>query len=632
MGLKDSYLSQRINGKKAYQVDMVTVVTQEALNSQIRAYLANCHWKNTVYFLETVDDEGDVVTFMLDKNTKDTDIPKIFGMEDIVEELRQNGSSVYRELDSLKLFSIPAGTASSKEERLQRAMELSFGYAVELEDGIPDVLIRYFAQNKGKVDLDKACKIIEINPKSRSVIFEQIFRNIKIARLSLRQRGRILEGILMVKEQKVTSINPENLLDGFWTARSSIAMDLRSVAHRDIKSEEVRDRIEEMSSVANPDTVFDISQLVLDLSTLQIVSPIDIQGVEPAVKKQIEPLLQEYFVRMEKAGQTVFGHIVLPKPAMNVNYLFTPTKRNFAVAEGALYYLINLEDGKTPVIPDLGTFSDFNFAPVLESGNRADGAMIINATKFIPFLRGKFEPALQKLALDVNAYADVGVYKFSPEVKINASSEPQRLTVTEDEPWKASWSYRSEHRQKEQMLWAPPAPFPVASGKIDSRYEATCESSIGSIVVGETRYPSYDFLVRIRSWMNFGYNSGSNEGYYYDKTIRYSLGIKINADGKFDLIKKVDSWDNKISDSDKLKLSGWGKFCTFGALDGMVRKVTDKIDKQVDEFQRLSKDIFLSDVNTFAGWFMPGCRTFTYKDEGISDYGDLYSSVNYVQE
>lgn len=166
MGLKDSYLSQRINGKKAYQVDMVTVVTQEALNSQIRAYLANCHWKNTVYFLETVDDEGDVVTFMLDKNTKDTDIPKIFGMEDIVEELRQNGSSVYRELDSLKLFSIPAGTASSKEERLQRAMELSFGYAVELEDGIPDVLIRYFAQNKGKVDLDKHVKLSRSIPKA----------------------------------------------------------------------------------------------------------------------------------------------------------------------------------------------------------------------------------------------------------------------------------------------------------------------------------------------------------------------------------------------------------------------------------------------------------------------------------
>lgn len=629
MGLKESYLSQRISGKKQYNADMVTVVSEKAVNAQMRSYLASCSWKTSVYFLRAIDIEhdGDVVLFMLDQNTDESKIPDIFELKTKAEALKKKSSSIYKELEKLNLFSQQAGTKSTDNEEVKAAaFDYSLGFAIRLEDGIPEEIIAYLAKNKGTVDPDQFLKIMTVNPENNSVLFRQFFKKFEVIQINTVFKGHEVFAILSVNKQKLSSVNP---LQGLWTTTCSINVDLRETSHNDIMDAAVRKKIENMSSVPNPDTVFDISQLLLDLSTMQTVSPVSIEGIDSDVKKKISGLVEEYFGRLEKAGQTVFGYIVMPTPNNQIKYLFTPNARNFAVSEKAFYYLINFEDGKKPTIPDMGNHKDFEWKPLLDNSTQAHGAMIINATKFLPVIRSKFEPALQKLAMNLHPYIKAGVYEYDVKWEGGMDLAPQRLCVNVDRPWEAEWSYQHQFTQDYQCLWAPPLPHPLASGKIDSNYQASCMSQIGSMVENGITYPSYDFVINVKGWLNYGYNSDGNSGWYYDHTLLFQVGIKIDADGNFTLKQKVTDTDNKPGG---VKIGDWGKFCSFGTLDGATKRLTNKLSSMIDELSKTSVKSFLEEFNSFTGWFMPGCRTFTYKNEDISTYGDLYSYVNYVQE
>lgn len=626
MGLNKSYLSKRENGVKQYNADMVTVVSEASLNSQLRSYLAQCNWKTTVYFLKTIDDNGNVVIFMLDENTEESSIPEIFELGQEAEKLKQKGSSVYKELEQMDLFSLAPGTQSIKNEAVDRAMSYSLGFAMRLEDGIPDEIMGYLVRNREKINPDDFLKIVTINPQNGTVLFRQFFKNIEIIQLNPQVSRNKVVGVLSLNRQNCAGDHP---VDGLWSTTCSIAVDLKEISHKDILDEEVRKRIESMSVVPDPDTVFDISQLLLDLSTMQTAGSVTIEGIGPEVRGAINYLSAEYFNRLEKAGQTVFGHIILPRPNLSIKYLFTPNIRNFAVTDKAFYYLVNFKDDKAPVIPDFGNHKDVEWKPMLDNSVTADGAMTINATKFIPILRSKFEPVLQNLAITRHPYIKAGAYCFDVEWEGGMDQAEQKLCVDVDKPWMATWNYRHQYDQEWQCVWVPPLPFPMASGKIGSDYQASCETQFGTVIVDGVTYPSYDFIIRIKAWLNFGYNSGGNSGWYYDKTLRFQVGIKVDADGNFNLIGNTVITDNRPSGID---ISGWGEFCSFGTLKGIVNSLTEYLNSVIERMSKTSVNRFVEGVNTFTGWFLPGCRTFTYKNEGISEYGDFYTYVNYVQE
>lgn len=627
MGLQESYLSQRVNGVKSYNSDMVAVLSEKALNSQMRMYLTHCDWKTTVYFLKTIDDDGRVVLFPLEESTDETKIPEIFELSETVAQLQSEGSSIFNELENLDLFSLEGGETTNTNESVRKALfDYALGFAFYLEDGIPDEVISYIVQNQGKVDIDQALNIMTLDPEKKSVIFKQFFKEFKVVQINTVIRRNSVTGIVATNKQECDCENP---LSSLWYTVCSIGVDFRAISHRDIVDEEIKQKIESMAKVENPDTVFDISQLLLDLSTLQTVSAVSIEGMDPDAKGAIGNLIQEYFSRLEKAGQTIFGHVVLAKPELNIKYLFTPNMRNYAMTDRALYYLINFDDGKQPMIPDLGNHVDFAWAPLLDHSVTSDGAMVINATKFIPLIRSKFEPILNSLVVTLHPYVSAGVYQYDIKWSEDKNIPEQTFYVDPDRPWVVEWSYKKQYPQNYQLVWAPPAPFPVASGKIESEYQASCSGSIGTVQIDGITYPSYDFVVRIKGWLNYGYNSCDNSGWYYDHTVKFQVGIKIDADGNFVLLQKVTDTDNHPGGVD---ISGWGTFCTFGTLDDSVKKMTRKLSETIEKVKSISVSEFTKNVDTFTGWFMPGCRSYTYKNEGISKYGDLYTYINYVQE
>ena len=122
MSIKKSYLSKKIGDEKAYNVDMVTAISEKSLNSQMRLYLSGCDWDTRIYFLETMNEEtGESIVFMLQKGTDESKIPAEFELAETVEELKKQNSCIYDELEKLDLFNVDPGT-SIVDPRLSKAM------------------------------------------------------------------------------------------------------------------------------------------------------------------------------------------------------------------------------------------------------------------------------------------------------------------------------------------------------------------------------------------------------------------------------------------------------------------------------------------------------------------------------
>ena len=626
MSIEKSFLSKKDGEGKLYNVDMVTAISDKALNSQMRLYLSGCNWETRVYFLETIDEEtGNSILFMLQNGTDETQIPAQFMLNETVARLHNENSSIYKELEKLNLFGLPSGT-SIDNPALSSALEYCFSFGLHLADGIPDEVMRYLVFNKDKIDINEVLNIITLDKAKKSVLFRQFFKKFEIIQVNVQLKGKKIIGKLNKVAQDCSGENP---IEKMWSTRASIGVDFRASSHKDIESKEIREKIEQMAKVSNPDTVFDISQLILDLSTLQTVSPVVIEGVSPEVKGTITGFVEEYFQRLEKAGQTIFGYVVLPKPTNTIKYLFTPVMRNFDISDNVLYYLINLQDNHNYGIPTIGKYSDFDWAPLLDGKVTADGVMAINATKFIPLIRSKMENLLPDLIMTKHAYVNAGVYKYEVKWDEPAVSRDQKFTVPDNEPWKSLWNYSMDYKQDYELVWAPPLPFPVASGRINSRYTIDCVGDLGKCTINGVTYPSYDFNFRIKGWMDYGYNSQSNSGDYFDHSVLFQVGIKINADGNIEFLQNVVDTDNHPSG---IEIHAWGDFCSFGTLQGIVDKMCKGLSDTIKTLEKNVVSKFLEGYNTYSGWFLPGARTFTYKNEGFSDYGDLFTYVNYVQE
>ena len=633
MSIQQSYLSKRVGGSKVYDADMVTAISEQALNSQMRQYLSSstCNWEIKVYFLQTMNENGDDVYFMLQKDTDESTIPSVFELAETVESLKKQNSCIFDELEKLKLFDLEPGT-SIEDPRLAKAMDYCFGYAVHLADGIPSEIFD-FAANSG-ADIDKVLNIVTLDIDRKSVIFNQFFKEFEVIQLNLQMKRGKVDGRLTKAVQNCGGDNPINSL---WSTRATINVDLRKVDYKHINNPDVVAKIKSLCDVSNPEDAFDISQLLLDLSTLQLVSPLTIEGVTPDVNEKLQGYIRDFFNRLENAGQTVFGHSIIPKEnkdKLSKPYLFVPCKQNFDMGgvivrdengieksrNVALYYLMNLEDGHNYDCPSLGNNRDFEWKPLLSESNAENGVMAICATKFIPLIRQNVVDLLSRLLRTRYPYW-VSNWKGMDIVWSEMNVPDPHFTVPEESPWQTKLSYCLEYNQD----WMQ---YLIAFFKICTKYSVDCFGHPGTCVLNGITYPSYDFEFHIVGWMNFGIEGENNEGVYYENTFKFQVAVGINDAGEFEF-HNVCTGDNPVRK--EIEIHTWSEFVTVGTVNKVVNSMTDyqanQIQRTIDQF----KTGFLRAHNSYSGWFMPGAKTFTYKNEGISDFGDLYCHLNYVQ-
>src|SRR5574344_1771276 len=168
MSIEKSFLSKKDGEGKLYNVDMVTAISDKALNSQMRLYLSWCNCETRVYFLEKIDEEtGNSFLFMLQNGTDETQIPAQFMLNETVARLHNENSSIYKELEKLNLFGLPSGT-SIDDPALSSALEYCFSFGLHLADGIPEEVMKYLIFNKDKIDIDEALNIVTLDKAKKS--------------------------------------------------------------------------------------------------------------------------------------------------------------------------------------------------------------------------------------------------------------------------------------------------------------------------------------------------------------------------------------------------------------------------------------------------------------------------------
>ncbi len=653
-----SIANSNLSRYRSYNTDMTVSVTEAALNSQLRQYLASIstsekadEYKVRAYMLSYTDDDGKAVIIFIDKNTDDANLPSGFPEDfyETVKALKESGSSLYSELEKLNLFDIKTGTKyvidtkspgkelSEDAKKIQAAQGYYLKYGLLMEDGIPDSIRDKLINENDPAKLDSILKLITMQPNTKNVLFNQFFRNICGIQIITSISGNY-------PNIKITNTlsKSEQTDDDVWYFPFNISLDLRAVDYA-CCDEEVQKRIQKMAEVTNPDDVFNISQLALDLETLSTTISPTVKGFDHDVDDFMSSVIRSYFDRLEKAGQTVFGSVITTKPASSTKYLFTPKMRNYHISPRTLDYLIGFGDEKT--IPTIGNDNnlqwDSNDSPLIPANNPNNAAIAISADYLLPFISDMIRPALNFLPNKIEVFADDPVWKdqfnvWSECTPLNGNPDFSKKAVAGNPSFEYSFSYYDE--TKRHFMWQPPIPSPVASLKLKHKYDANVTGKPGNYNFDGTKLPAFIFDFRIKGWLLVDYNTNEGtQGTYFDKTITMAVGIRIDSQtGNIDFVKKTVETDNKPSG---LPQSWWVKFMSAQHIKDYVNKLVEHLTAIMSDIEKYSIDKFVESVNSQIGFVMPGNKTFTFvydKPNGdvnaITPSGDLYLFGNYVQE
>lgn len=639
-------------------VDMTVSITEQAINSQMRQYLASMttaskveNYQAKIYIISHVDDNGNQLMFSVDKNTDYSKLPAGFPPEFIktVSSLEENNSSLFEEFEKLNLFCISSGTKSiislTSEHKVlsSDALNISIAasyflkYAIFIEDGIPDALLAKLLDGSFTGDLDTVLKPLSLQPNKKNVLFKQFFRNICGLQLSTSTSGSY------PKISIVTTLSKsEQTDDHIWYFPFDISLDFRATDYASC-GKEVQDKIIQMANVDNPDSVFNISQLALDLKTLSTTMSPTIKSFDHDVDSFLTNIIRSYFDRLEKAGQTIFGSVITTKPTSTTKYLFTPKMRNYHVGPRTLNYLIGF--GKEKIIPNLGNDNNFlwdsNDSPLLASNNQNNAAIAISSHYFLPFISMMMQPVLKHLRNNIEVFADDPVWKG--QFHVWAESKPQGGNPSFESggtPGNPTfvYTYQSRNETERHFMWQPPIPAPVASLKLRHTYSAEVNGTPGSYKFENVVLPAFIFDFHIKGWLLVDYNTNEKtQGTYFDTTLRMAIGIRIDSQtGNIDFIKGKEQINHNPPG---LPRDGWVEFMSANNINDYVNTLIAMLNNILSEVEKYSFDEFVNSINSQIGFVMPGSKTFTFlydKPNGtvnaITPSGDLYLFGNYVQE
>lgn len=599
MSVTESNLSE-------YGYHMVTAITQAACNSQLRQFLSKTTVKNSVYYLN----DGNNTYFKVDSETREEDIPDSFPAEfrERVRQIKSTGSSLFKEFEKLKLFEIKEGDITDEVKKAY--YDLYLGYAFLIEDGIPQYMTDKMISEKIKnpdFNPDTLFKVVEFQENGDRVNFNQFFKNLVIVEL-YENRGLHFNKVCQPQDES-------------WSFKFDIQMNFFGGSYSNLP-DEIKERIRQMSMVQDPDTLFEISQLVLDIQTLSTVVVPVIENVSNKAREIIQTdIITGYFDRLEKAGETIFGHVIIPKPSpVNTRYLFTPKRYTFTVSKNTLNYIIMFDDGE---FPEIRKFS-WNW---MEQSDVRNGVMCISSEKLLKIVMEVFRTnVLRYLRIKILAELNVGVAKceYSASFPIDESEQEQFRTL-DDKTYYYNYEHNSDTGKK--SFYIPP--FLGADAQFKLCYKLMCIANLGTLVENGVSYPSINFKTCIGSGADFIYDSGHSDGIYFNKTVDFKVGIKIKSDGGIEFLTDSSVTDNKPAGID---VSGWSKFCTVGSIADVVDDMKSEMNNILDSFKDDAVDNFAASYNTSTQWVMPGNRTFTYTGEGFSTGKDFYSYVNYIQE
>jgi hypothetical protein len=616
MSVKESRLSD-------YGYHMVTAVSESAVNAQFKDYLHNAKDSVHIYYLD--DGTANHNYFKVAVDTDDHKLPPSYddALKAKIDELHKTGSSLFKEFEKQRVFDY-SYTKDAKGDYIAPDFMRDFyddyylAFCIEMAEGLPPKLLSELQKSN---DPGNVAKVVELHEGDNHVTYNQYFKVFKVIEVS------------SVRKRYILGYHTQDDSYMPWTFVYDIAINFFSSSYSDLKAlnGDIAARVKKMSNVDDPDELFEISKLALNLKTLSTVKLPEIK-ISTAANALVEGEIKEYLNALEKAGVTIFGYAIKGRKdtEKNIsNYIFIPKHYTFTVSGGdvkTLNYIIMFDE---TAFPEIRNFS----WKWLESGEAAkiSGVMAINRDKFWwKFLEQFREKILLNLRYNATALAEGGTYsgKIGIGVTYDDSNDTQLFKRGNDGTYEYGYSRYGETGK--ELIWDPPVPFPVASVQVYHRYTFNCKVSATCMEKNGKRLPAMLFNTRVSGYANFKYDDESNYGDYFDQSLICLLGFEIKPEshGEIAIIKDAHIQDNHPSG---INYGIWSKIDTFGQIENSVEKVTGKLSSYLKNCVNYIEKLCENDC-LFAHWVMPGCKTFSFSDQSFSDTGDFCSNVTYVQK
>jgi hypothetical protein len=420
-----------------------------------------------------------------------------------------------------------------------------------------------------------------------------------------------------------------------WTFKMSVNLDLRTGDQDAFNN--LPGPVQALVKNLNPDSLFSVQQLYLDLNTAAMETLPIIQGLDPSSQAAI--LLNQVFVATywKNLGTSgfVLGYGVIPQTPSLAAPSIIPTDLNFQVSPNLdssgnpttnydLYTLDYLVMSKGNPMPGTTSFT-WNW---VEPGEAAtvDGTMAIRRDIFAAFLATLVSNQVQYLSVATNVSCTHDGEDFT--TTMSTSYDPAYSTWQVTAPGTAAGgdgftpllTIAYNHPSYDSSVSA--SHLQSINGTFN--YALTGDISVSGNVVRMTLHAlSYMEF----NWHLFGINAGNFNANVIDylSVVEYTLGV--SASGGLTAIESAPVNTDNSQDPD---ISGWDRFVGLqdvgNMFSDMKTALTGFIAQNIGGYEAAVQYM----MNGSSGWVYPGGNTFAFQNVGFSDFQDLETHVTYI--
>lgn len=519
-------------------------------------------------------------------------------------------------LEPLKLFEITMKDnlddySEEEQEKLNKAFDLGLYCAFTATAGFPD--------NINMKDIS----IINFNPgetgNHTKVKYNLYSKEFEIIEMVVKRSGKYQFNHFSQKNDK----NP-------WVF--SFNADLGMIG---VTNDKLPYNVAQLLNNIDPESIFSISQLYLDLNESTLLDTPEIVGnISTEATRCLEAnFIGMYFNRLkrEEDGGPVLGYALKDSVNSNTkNYLMHPKDFRFFIQNydgecddslkgkiDTLDYRVICEEGTNNKFPELRKFP-WNWVEKDEY-DKFSGIMCLSKDRFFEFLKNEISDFIYHYCFKVTVDMSVNLTEFklstsigkmdSKDIKVNWNKSADGL--------KYSWNYSSEDEDDDYIV------FPPIWGNFKTKYNMSIDLFLKEDSEGK---PYFNIIMKNSIFFHINVEGGVSEGNILDEESDYKLYINVDESGK--LLYKYNM--NEKSNDPSFDYSGWSKFITLGTIDNCVESLKDTYVSFYQNDKKYWDRNMMEKYNGSTDYYIPGDTSMTFKDPSWSKNFDLTIKATYT--
>lgn len=569
-----------------YGYDMVVSVTQASINATMKEFLDKFNGHQFIMCYKDDDDNENIVPI---------------DYEALKNELGADP------------FDIPNGETQDNS-LVQKLDDLGFVFAFRATMGLPL-----------EFDLDEIPNVITLDKGNAMVTYKLVCKEFEI--LNLKYRRRKLNWSNIRQSEQETP----------WVFTFNVNLDLRS---NDSAFSELPITVQQKVKNLNPDTMFSVQQLYLDLNTAGLESSPEVSGLEPTSTAFIyltKIFINQYFKNLKEHNQSgdnpngdfLLGYSVKPQEPIKKSSV-VPTDLNFMVSpyvdeKGVptknydlftLNYLVMTHNNHMPApVP-----FEWNW---VESSQKRDfsGTMAIRKGIFVSYLNTLLAPSLNTISLipessvkcrtELEGFIKPFIYNFNATPDTTAKLYN---VINDGTSHVLSYDFSRTSGNKSGFCWG-------------NGSEVKFNYSVNSNIYLEEN--TVKVITKAIAYVYFEADLGKVDGNLIDYTIETNYLIGVDAYGNFTVT--IKNGKSKITDNSvTLKADAWLELITVGTINDFFDSLNNQVDTIKTAYVNGFDKKILSMLNGSGVWVFPGGKTFVFKDVGFSEHQDLVTHVTYT--